>query len=319
MPTVATGMLWAVLVTFAALTLGSGVRIYALRNESKQRALKLRSSLFVWWLLTTLFLFSLFFGTAGLAVFLCVAGLISLREFHQLFSRRSFDSPILALTVAALGIGHYALLVFSNAHWSIWGLPWIVLALLSLIEILLGRTQDYLRATAGYTWAFALMIIGLSHVILLATLPETSHIAWGSLGGCLFLVLLTESNDIAQALVGRKYGKRKVAPDISPGKSWEGLAGGLLVTVLLSITLAPWLTNLADGKSQTTGLLLSACAGILISITGFLGDLNMSCLKREAGVRDSSNLLPGMGGMIDRIDSLTVTAPAFYYFTLLVG
>ncbi len=317
MPSFANGLIWAFVVAFAALSVGTGIRAVALRNAPEPVSRKRLDSLLVWWVLTILFAASLLLGKLGLAILFCLAGLLALREFHTLFARRSFDSPVLAWAVGVLGIGHYALLVSSTSMWSMWALPPAVLVMLSFIEIAMGRTKDYLRATAGYSWAFVLMILGLSYVVALVDLPAPAGaLTTGSVGWCIFLVVLTELNDIAQALIGRRLGRHRIAPVISSGKTWEGFLGGALVTIFLAIWLSPVLTSLTVGRSLAQGVLISAAAGALIALGGFLGDLNMSALKREAGVKDSSNLLPGMGGMIDRIDSLTVTAPAFYYFAI---
>ncbi len=89
--------------------------------------------------------------------------------------------------------------------------------------------------------------------------------------------------------------------------------------MILAVLLAPYLTTLTVDRGKAAGWAISATAGLLISLFGFLGDINMSAIKREAGVKDGSSLLPGMGGMIDRIDSMTFTGPAFYYFVMLAS
>ncbi len=128
----------------------------------------------------------------------------------------------------------------------------------------------------------------------------------GPVGWFLYLVILTETNDIVQALVGRRVGVRHITPKVSPNKTVEGLLGGMAVTVLMSMGLAPLLTPLPPWAWPVA-------AGVVISLAGFLGDLNISAVKRDAGVKDSSHALPGMGGVLDRIDSLTLTAPVFYW------
>jgi len=191
------------------------------------------------------------------------------------------------------------------------------------VQVLHGESRGFLRATGGYSWASVLFFWGLSHIVALSSLPVTSDspgsswLAVGPMGWPLFVILLTQCDDIAQALIGRRFGRHKMIPSISPGKTWEGFAGGLVVTVFLSVVAVPWLTSLAVDYPFWRGLALAMGAGAIVSVVGFVGDVNMSALKREAGVKDSGNLLPGMGGMIDRIDSLTFTAPAIYYFALL--
>lgn len=313
MPSQANPLVWALLALFGALAIGSAVRVFSLRNSPEDIAKKRTSSLVVWWLLAVVFSAALLLGRPGLAVLCCVATLLAVREFHAIYAKRSFDSPVLAITLCILAVLHYTVLTLTAA-WPMWALPMVSLVLLSTIEICLGRTEDYLRATAGYFWAFVLMVFGLSHVVVLTSLDSPiASLHQYSVGWCIYLVILTESNDIAQALVGRQIGRRRITP-ISPHKTWEGLAGGVVITIILAVLLAPILTTLTRDRPFGLAIALSAMSGLIISLSGFIGDLNISALKREAGVKDSSHLLPGMGGMIDRIDSLTIAAPVFYYF-----
>jgi phosphatidate cytidylyltransferase len=107
--------------------------------------------------------------------------------------------------------------------------------------------------------------------------------------------------DIAAYFSGRKFGKNKLAPSISPGKTWEGVAGamlGVLVYVILVMNIS--------GMTQRYSLVVFAMAGVALSV---MGDLFESAIKRQAGVKDSGTLLPGHGGLLDRIDALTSTLP----------
>jgi phosphatidate cytidylyltransferase len=122
----------------------------------------------------------------------------------------------------------------------------------------------------------------------------------------LFLVLLTELNDIFQYLWGKSFGHLKIAPHVSPKKTWAGLFGGVGTTTLLAAVVGPWLTFM-DWQHALV-------AGLIIGIAGFAGDLSISAIKRDLGVKDSGTALPGHGGILDRIDSLTYTAPLFFHY-----
>ncbi|MDH3592215.1 MAG: CDP-archaeol synthase, partial [Planctomycetota bacterium] len=159
-------------------------------------------------------------------------------------------------------------------------------------------------------WALGLVVFCFSHVAMFFLLPESINPVGGAAGWVLFLVLLTESHDIAQALWGRRFGKHKLIPHISPGKTWEGLILGTLTTLTLAVLLAPVLTPLSASGRFARPLL----GGLLIAVGGLFGDLTMSAVKRDVGVKDSGTLIPGQGGLLDRIDSLTFTAPMFFYF-----
>lgn len=120
-------------------------------------------------------------------------------------------------------------------------------------------------------------------------------------GILLFVLLITQAHDIAQYAWGRRLGRRPLAPQTSPNKTWEGLLGGLLTMSLLGAPLAMILTPMRPAQG--------AAAALMLSLLGVLGDLWMSALKRRAGLKDFGALLPGFGGVLDRIDSLILVGP----------
>ncbi|MFG6668345.1 phosphatidate cytidylyltransferase [Halomonas sp. HNIBRBA4712] len=121
----------------------------------------------------------------------------------------------------------------------------------------------------------------------------------------LFVLLLVWSADIGAYFAGRRFGKRKLAPRVSPGKTWEGVYGALVATFLLALGFALW-----QPMGVTGGVILVAMTA-LITFVSVLGDLFESMLKRFRDIKDSSNLLPGHGGVLDRVDSLTAAIPLF--------
>lgn len=102
-------------------------------------------------------------------------------------------------------------------------------------------------------------------------------------------------------------GKKKIIPKVSPNKTWAGFIGGVLTTTVLAVILAPLITPFS--------LFASIIAGLYIGLTGFIGDVNISALKRDLNIKDTSAIIPGHGGILDRVDSLTYTAPLFFHFT----
>lgn len=123
----------------------------------------------------------------------------------------------------------------------------------------------------------------------------------------LFLVALVAAADIGAFFAGRRLGRHKLAPRVSPGKSWEGLVGGVLGALLFAV-LVWWLAGRGGQWLTLPALLVIATATVLASV---LGDLAESMVKRHCGVKDSGTLLPGHGGVLDRLDSLTAAAPVF--------
>ncbi|MEK8079750.1 phosphatidate cytidylyltransferase [Pseudomonas sp. XK-1] len=129
----------------------------------------------------------------------------------------------------------------------------------------------------------------------------------------LAVMVLVWGADIGAYFSGRRFGKRKLAPRVSPGKSWEGVFGGLLATLLICL-----LVGLYRGWS-TLDLFLALAGTAVVVLVSVVGDLTESMFKRQSGVKDSSNLLPGHGGVLDRIDSLTAAIPLFAALLWLAG
>jgi phosphatidate cytidylyltransferase len=163
---------------------------------------------------------------------------------------------------------------------------------------------------------FGLLYIGYA----LATIP----LIWAAERGPSLLLLLfcvVWSGDTAALYVGRSLGKRKLAPKLSPGKTWEGSiasVGGSMIVTLLLIGLGEWmvrhnLTGLSYDGSWLHWLVLA----VVLNIAAQLGDLVESALKRGAKVKDSGSLLPGHGGVLDRIDALLLAAPVLWYAQLI--
>ncbi|MCU5771306.1 phosphatidate cytidylyltransferase [Erwiniaceae bacterium BAC15a-03b] len=127
----------------------------------------------------------------------------------------------------------------------------------------------------------------------------------------LYVMLLVWGADSGAYMFGRLFGKHKLAPKVSPGKTWEGFFGGLLTSALISWLFGLWAPLTIEPVT------LLACS-IVAALASVLGDLTESMFKREAGIKDSGNLIPGHGGILDRIDSLTAAVPVFACLLLLV-
>lgn len=127
-----------------------------------------------------------------------------------------------------------------------------------------------------------------------------------------WLLAVIWASDIGAYLVGRVVGGPKLAPSISPGKTWSGAVGGLLAAIGVGVGMAAWLGNgLALDVALDGALLEVVWVAALVAVVGMIGDLSQSSFKRRAGVKDSGGLLPGHGGVFDRLDSLLVALPLF--------
>ncbi len=157
------------------------------------------------------------------------------------------------------------------------------------------------------------MVYFLAFAPLVVQSGETIRTWDDPIGPFVFLVVLTQIDDIAQAIIGKTLGRTnpiKLAPRLSPGKTWQGAIGGVIVTMMTAILLSMFLIDLSNcwpgigGTGLDIPWLPAAIAGGLISVSGILGDLNMSGLKRDAMVKDSSRLLPGNSEMSDALPSI---------------
>lgn len=131
------------------------------------------------------------------------------------------------------------------------------------------------------------------------------------LGGwlVLYIVFTTWASDTMAFFIGRKWGKRKLAPRLSPGKSWEGFAAGMMFATVMSVVMS---------RPLGIPLLHAVVLGVVISIAGVIGDLAESSIKRDIGIKDFGSMMPGHGGILDRFDSLLFAAPLFYYYVTLI-
>ena len=179
--------------------------------------------------------------------------------------------------------------------------------------VAIAMVISFPRSIAFWGGNFGKRLIGLVIIIpaglgllVLKNLPQGNLLI-------LSLMLLVWGADIGAYFFGRAFGKRKLAPRVSPGKSWAGLLGGLLTSLCIAAGLAVYLKI---PSSQCVPLVLCAAVVVLFSV---VGDLTESMFKRQMGIKDSSQLLPGHGGILDRIDSLTAAVPVFALLLLLSG
>lgn len=226
---------------------------------------------------------------------LAVAGTLAGQEFYQMMHQGGFQpAPAIGLSLLL-----FLLLDVSTPEWDI-AHPAIVLVIILAFVWHLFQKDD-----AAPTASWALTVMGglylgwfLGHFLLLRARPD--GLAW-----TIVAFLATWISDTGAYFVGLAIGRHKLWPRISPKKSWEGSIGGLVTGVLGSMLIA-WLAGLPPGHG--------AAVGALISIIAPFGDFAISMMKRQVGVKDSGSLIPGHGGMLDRLDSLLFSAVVVYYY-----
>lgn len=260
-----------------------------------------------WWMMVGVFTTALFVGKTVSLVFFALISFLALKEFFSLIPTRRVDRRVLFWAYIAIPI-QYAFIGTGWYEVAIIFIPVYVFLFVPLRMILGGETDGFLRAAGTIHWGLMLTVFCISHAAQFLMLPAPEGIETTTQVGAgflLFLVLLTQGNDVAQYIWGKTIGSRKIVPKVSPGKTWGGFIGGVLTTTALGGLLGPILTPMS--------LELSLVAGALIAVAGFVGDLTVSCLKRDLKIKDTGSMLPGHGGLLDRIDSLTYTAPLFFH------
>jgi phosphatidate cytidylyltransferase len=234
-------------------------------------------------------------------VLVAIWGLLAVSEFYKIAAA----SKILPLTYFGLV---WTLLFILSPHFDYNSLIPLLLTsgvILSQIWLLLRRQKE--AAFIDWAWTIAgILYLGwlLSHFVALRGLDDGRN--W-----VFFALFTTFGSDTAAFFIGKVLGRHRLAPSISPGKTWEGTIGGIFGAIIVSL-LFTLPTPLRLPLSYWQAILL----GLLVSIFGQLGDLVESLLKRNAGVKDSGKLLPGHGGFLDRIDSIVFAGVVVYYYVI---
>ncbi len=295
-------------IILAILSAGSAVAYILGRSsneEMRELVENLKARIKAWWIMVAVFAISVFIGKSCSILLFAFISVLALREFVTLAPTRPADHR-------TLGWAFFAILPFNywliSTNW--YGLfsifvPVYAFLWLPVRSALSGDSENFLARTAEIQWGVMLCIYFVSYApaILSLAIPggtnQTAHLL------C-FLVLVVQMSDVLQYVFGKLFGKHKIVPSISPNKTVEGFLGGILSAVALGAGLY-WITPFNPWQA--------ALMALAIALSGFAGGIVMSAIKRDRGVKDYGNLIPGHGGMIDRIDSLCFAAPIFFHLT----
>ena len=286
--------------TFAALVAGTLagqiLRLTARSEPARRTVANTNARIAAWWVLCSVTGLALVLGTGAVCALFALFSSLALREF---LAGQGSKLPVL-FAVTAL---QYALVwrqwpaVFSTL------IPVCAFLAISTWNVLSGQTERYLERTAELYWGLMVTAYCLSYAPALLIL-EIPGYAGRNATLLFYFLLVIQSSDVMQYVWGKLLGRRPVAPRISPHKTWEGLIGGIVTATALGTALyratpfQPW---------QAAAI----CAAV--TLMGFAGGLAMSAIKRERGVKDYGTLVPGHGGVLDRIDSLCFSAPVFFF------
>ena len=297
-------VLWGLGGVLAVLTLA--VAITALLPVLKPAGdfTNLRQRIASWWVMIALLAGALLAGWQMFTTLMIAISFIALREFLSLAPVRREDRLIVLAAFVAMGINYLFIIIDDYGLYRVF-IPTYVFLIIPFLMACIGQTRAFLATTATFHWAIVACVYNLGYIAFLMRTPAAEAQPAGAAGLVFFLLVVTEANDVAQYVWGKLLGKRKIVPKVSPNKTWAGFIGGWVTTSALIWFLGPVFTPLSG-----IGL---ACLALFLPLAGFAGDVTMSAIKRDIGVKDTSALIPGHGGLLDRADSLTFTAPLYFH------
>lgn len=258
-----------------------------------------------WWVMVLVISLAFLFGKTGVILLFALISFFALREFLTLTYTRGADYGALA-GAFFLALPAQYILVYVNWYglYSIF-IPVYVFLVLPILEVLAVDTRHFLERTSKIQWGLMVCVFCVSHVPALLTLHIPGY-EDRNLLLIAFLVIVVQSSDVLQYVWGKLFGRHKLAPEVSPSKTVEGLVGGVLSATALGAALW-WITPFNPWQA--------ALMALAINVMGFFGGLVMSAIKRDRGVKDWGHMIEGHGGMLDRVDSVVFAAPIFFHLT----
>ncbi len=258
-----------------------------------------------WWAIIILVGLALISGRVGVIILFMFASFSALREFLTLTAKAQADHLSLALAFFAVLPLQYFFVWMNWPELFTLLIPVYAFLLLPIVSAMRGNTKRYLIRVAETQWALMISVYCLSHVPALMMVPIEGFTGRSVLLVA-FLVMVVQLGDLLEYFFGRRIGKTKVAPGLSP-KTWEGIACGVGCSILIGGLLS-WITPF--------GLIGAMAMAGIASLVGMFGNLVFAAIKRDRGVKDWSHLIPGQGGFVDQLDSVIFAAPIFYHLTV---
>jgi len=256
-----------------------------------------------WWKMCAIFALTLMIGRVGSLVLFGLLSLLALREYITLVPTRRGDHRTLL----------WSFFIITPLQYYLIGIAWygffaIMIPVFAFVFVptriaMSGDTEHFLERAAKIQFGLMICAFCLSHApaLLILNIPRFEGRNAQLL---LYLVLVDQMSDVLQYVWGKLTGRHKIAPSVSPGKTWEGFLGGVATATLLGAAL--W-------RATPFTPLQAAGMSLVITLLGFAGGLVMSAIKRDAGVKDFGSVIEGHGGILDRIDSLCFAAPIFFH------
>jgi phosphatidate cytidylyltransferase len=256
-----------------------------------------------WWVMVLLVCVVLFVNNYIAALGLAVLSGFALRELLSSISLRAADKRPIVWCYLTIPVQYLLVLFQVETYYAIF-IPVFMFTFLAFRSVSRGDTKDITRSLGVINWSLMITVFSFSHILMILVYPFKGFVSSENAQIVLFLLLLTELNDIFQFTWGKLFGKTKIIPSVSPNKTVEGFVGGFISTSLLASSLG-FMVHMPGYQA--------AALGALMAVIGFFGDLTFSAIKRDFQIKDMGTVIPGHGGILDRMDSLAFTGMIFFY------
>ena len=298
-PVMRTGLLVLGVLVVASVA----VRALRLARPEKDFS-ELTSRVRAWWMMAAVFFAAIIVSNHVSLVFFAFLSFWAMKEFITLLKTRPADHHALVFTFLAIPIQYYWIAIGWYGMFIIF-IPVYMLLALPVRMALSKETAGFVASASQIQWGMMIFVFGLSHMAYLLTFPQIGETQANGRTLVLFLVFVVEMSDVLQYIWGKTLGRHKIIPTVSPNKTWEGFIGGIASAMLLSLAIR-FLTPFS--------IMETLMVSLFITVAGFCGGAVMSAVKRDFGVKDFGQTIPGHGGMLDRVDSLCYAAPFFFHY-----
>jgi len=299
-------LVWAFAGVLGLLALSSltGLVLKAVirKPEAQATISNLNARIGAWWIMSAIFALTLVIGPIGSLVLFGLMSFLALREYVTLLPTRRADHRTL----------FWAFFIFTPLQYFLIGIQWygmfaILIPVFAFLFVtarlaIAGDTEAFLERASTIQWGLMICVYCLSYTPALLMLQIAGYGRPAKL--MLYLVLVDQLSDVLQYVWGKMLGRHKIAPVVSPNKTWEGFVGGVLSATAIGTALW-WMTPFTPAVATAVSL--------AITLMGFAGGLTMSAIKRARGVKDYGTLIKGHGGILDRMDSMCFAAPVFFH------
>jgi len=299
-------LVWAFAGVLGLLALSSLIglvlKAFIRKPEAQATISNLNARIGAWWIMSAIFALTLLIGPIGSLVLFGLMSLLALREYVTLLPTRRADHRTL----------FWAFFIFTPLQYLLIGIQWygmfaILIPVFAFLFVparlaIAGDTESFLERASTIQWGLMICVYCLSYTPALLMLQIPGYGRPAKL--MLYLVLVDQLSDVMQYVWGKMLGRHKIAPVVSPSKTWEGFIGGVISATAIGTALW-WMTPFTPA--------VAAMVSLAITLMGFAGGLTMSAIKRDRGVKDYGTLIKGHGGILDRMDSMCFAAPVFFH------